>query len=43
MSNSKRWLELGLVQHLNKRTIHLLRSDKSKEKDFVFLGVAIDG
>lgn len=40
MSNSKSWLKLGLTQHLNKRTIHLLRRDKTKERGFSLLGVA---
>lgn len=34
MCNSKEWLESGLIQRLNERTINLQRSDKSKRKDF---------
>lgn len=40
MSNSKGWLELELIQHINKRTINFQSSDKTKEKDFELLGVA---
>lgn len=38
ISNSKEWLELGLIQCLNRRTLHLQRSDRTK--GFEFLGVA---
>lgn len=40
MSNSKGWLKLGHIWHLNKRIISVLRSDKIKERDFELLGVA---
>lgn len=36
MSNSKGWLELGLIYHLSKGTIHFQKSDKTKEKNFEF-------
>lgn len=32
------WLEPGFLEHLSKRTIHLQRMDKTKEKGFAFLG-----
>ena len=32
MSNSKGWLELGLMQYFNKRTMHLQESDETKGK-----------
>lgn len=35
MNNSKRWLELGLVQYLNKDN-KFVRTDKTKEKEFRF-------
>lgn len=31
---------LGLIWHFSKRTVHILRSDKTKEKGFWLLGVA---
>ena len=40
MSNSKGWLELGLIKHLNKSTVILYRSDKTKERDFELLKAA---
>lgn len=37
MSNSKGWLELGLIWYLNKRTVSSERDDKTREKDFDLL------
>ena len=38
MSNSERWLERGLIEHLSKRIIHLEKFlDETKEEDFEFL------
>lgn len=34
MSNSKGWLKLGLIEHLNKRTICFQRSDKKRTLSF---------
>lgn len=34
MSNSKGWLEFGLTQHLDKRTINLQRKDNTRERGF---------
>ena len=39
MSNSKELLGLGFI-YFNKRTILSRRSDKTKKKDFEYLGVA---
>lgn len=39
-SNSKGWLELGLIKHLNKSTVILYRSDKTKERDLELLKAA---
>lgn len=40
VSNSERWLDLGLVYHLNKRRINFWRSGETKEKDFELLRTA---
>lgn len=37
MRNSKGWLELGLIYHLNKGRINFQRGDKTKGKDFELL------
>ena len=42
MSNSE-WSELGLISHLQKETIDLRRSNKTKEKGFRLLKVSAVG
>lgn len=39
-SNSKGCLELGLLKHLDKSTVILYRSDKTKDRDFELPKVA---
>lgn len=43
MSNSKGWLELGLIWHLSKRTVSSERGDETREKGFELLGWQIVG
>ena len=38
MRSSKGCLQLGLMQHLDQRTVHSERSDKTKEKGLERLG-----
>ena len=33
MSNSKKWLELGFIQLINKKAVHLYRGEKTKKTD----------
>jgi len=40
LSNSKWWLELGLIWHLIEESYIFSRSDKAKEKNFELSGTA---